>query len=306
MKTIRILLITALIAALLTAFLFWKGCVWGGGFFLGMMLVLSVVLWKKLGDIADTLCFLTQQVRAQRPAEPKTNTSAEIKSRDLQLFINQINPHFLYNTLDGIRGQALENDQWEIALMTEKLSRFFRYCISSRGDIVRLAEELRNVQDYFGIQKFRFGDRIELHIDIEDDAVLQYYVPKLTIQPIIENAIVHGIEGHTGNGQVWLNIRTTESTLYINVTDNGGGMSLEQLTQLRRKLDSDTVHDSKDGMHSGIAVHNVHSRVRLCFGPDYGLIYRSAQGMGTNVEISMPLVDDYSRAALESKLRNIW
>lgn len=307
MKITRIILTLAILFGVVAEIFFWTGHTTCGMVCLGLVLILCIVMWIPLGNVSATLRFLTQQTREHFSANSGAYSSGDIKSRDLQLFMNQINPHFLYNTLDGIRGQALENDQIEIAQMTEKLSRFFRYCISSRGDIVRLAEEIRNVKDYFGIQQFRFGDRIQLHVHIENNDVLQYYVPKLTIQPIVENAIVHGIEGHTGRGEIWLNVSTTEDTLYIHVVDNGGGMDLEQLIQLREKLNSENPQArSSNGTHTGIAVHNVHSRIRLCFGSTYGLNYRSMPGMGTNVEISMPLVDDYSRADLENKLRNIW
>ena len=107
---------------------------------------------------------------------------------------SQINPHFLYNTLDSIRSKALLDKQTEIAAMTEILSKFFRYCISNDESLVKIKEEINHIRDYYYIQKYRFEDRIDIEIVIEDDEIYELYIPKMTLQPLIENAMIHGLE----------------------------------------------------------------------------------------------------------------
>lgn len=237
----------------------------------------------------------------------KNNVAPSLQkdSVSMLLYANQINPHFLYNTLDSIRGQALIGEQKEIALMTEKLSRFFRYYISSRGHIVRLSDEIDNIQDYFVIQKYRFGDRIHLHLQVEDEDVLSCYIPKLTMQPIIENALAHGLEKHTREGNIWVKVRRGEKNIHIDINDDGVGIPLKKLWEIREALKADYFRavDNEDG-HSGIAIQNVNARIQLCFGSEYGLNYRSIAGTGTNVEIVIPIVDDFSRVQLENRLRD--
>lgn len=215
---------------------------------------------------------------------------------------SQINPHFLYNTLDSIRSEALKNKQVVIAEMIERLSKFFRYCISSRGDFVRLSEELNHINDYFYIQKFRFEDRIELYTRIEDNDLLNYYIPKMTLQPIVENSISHGLEKKLEPGVIHLNIKSSEKKLYITLSDNGVGMSKKQLYELNEKINTFSLAEVQKGTRkSGIALTNVNARIHLCYGNDYGLRIRSVEGEGTQIEITVPLVDDFNLVHYEKK-----
>ena len=116
------------------------------------------------------------------------------KQAELDSLQSQINPHFLYNTLESIRGQAVLDKTEKIAKMTEALSAFFRYSIGRKGSIVQLTDELKNTDNYMLIQQFRFGEKVSLQKIISDEEALQGYLPKMTIQPIIENAIYHGLE----------------------------------------------------------------------------------------------------------------
>jgi two-component system sensor histidine kinase YesM len=218
---------------------------------------------------------------------------------------SQINPHFLYNTLDSIRSEALKNKQVVIAEMIERLSKFFRYCISSRGDFVRLSEELNHINDYFYIQKFRFEDRIELYTQIENEDLLNYYIPKMTLQPIVENSISHGLEKKLEPGVIHLDIKSSEKKLYITLSDNGVGMSREKLSELNKKINSFSSTEALAGTHkSGIALTNVNARIHLCFGNEYGLRIRSMEGEGTQIEITVPLVDDFNLVHYEKN--NTW
>lgn len=212
---------------------------------------------------------------------------------------NQINPHFLYNTLEGIRGEALVAGMDSIAEMTEALALFFRYTISQMDQLVTLEDELENVENYFFIQHFRFGDRLQLKIEVseydEDNDVMRYRLPKLTLQPLVENAVFHGIERKIGTGTVVIRIEPDASHLNITVSDDGIGIEEEQLQRMNErfhKLDirEEKAEDSKN--KSGIAVNNVNSRIKLLFGEEYGIHIYSLLGHGTDVEITLPLIEE--------------
>lgn len=208
---------------------------------------------------------------------------------------NQINPHFLYNTLEGIRGEALAEGCANIADMTEALSTFFRYTISNLEHMVTLEEELANIENYFSIQQYRFGGRISLNIAFENEAdrprLLAEKMPKLTLQPIVENAIVHGVEGKVGPGLVRVFVMGTGRRLLVRVSDDGLGMERGLLEEINRKL-AGAYHENSAplaGRRGGIAVVNVNNRIRLLFGEAYGIHLYSTPGRGTDVEITLPL-----------------
>ena len=145
---------------------------------------------------------------------------------------NQINPHFLYNTLEGIRSEALIGGLDSVAEMTEALATFFRYTISQVEHLVTLEDELANVENYYYIQQFRFGDKLALSIEYEHDDdlshpdILRYRLPKLTLQPIVENSIYHGIERKVGRGCLTIRIGVSDQRMRIRISDDGLGMCL--------------------------------------------------------------------------------
>jgi Predicted signal transduction protein with a C-terminal ATPase domain len=211
---------------------------------------------------------------------------------------NQINPHFLYNTLEGIRSEALLAGLDSIAEMTEALATFFRYTISQVENLVTLEDELANIENYYYIQQFRFGDKLALHIEYEHDdeldelEILQFRLPKLTLQPIVENSIYHGIERKIGKGNLVIRICVSDERLRIRISDDGMGMTEEKLKLLNeklRRLALDEVQE-ESGKKGGIALVNVNNRIKLLFGEEYGIIFYSREGAGTDVLISLPLV----------------
>ena len=158
------------------------------------------------------------------------DTQAEIDA--LQ---SQINPHFLYNTLDAIRGQALIDDSPVIADMTEALSILFRYSISRTGNLVTLREEFRCIEKYLMIQQFRFSGKFQYVRDV-DPNLLSCLIPRLTLQPIVENAIYHGLETCPEGGIITLSLEQSGGYLVIRVSDNGIGMTESQLLAINEKL----------------------------------------------------------------------
>jgi len=207
---------------------------------------------------------------------------------------NQINPHFLYNTLEAIRGEALSGGKEDIANITQALSKFFRYTITDIGSLVTLEDELENAENYFRIQEYRFGTKIKMLVNLpkEERDILQLQVPKLTFQPVIENAIFHGLEGKAEGGTVTIQTEITADKLFVNISDNGIGIGEEQLEQLNAKLDrvSASYVNENRGQEGGIALKNVSRRIKLLFGEEYGLHIYSLAGAGTDVRIVMPLI----------------
>lgn len=209
---------------------------------------------------------------------------------------NQINPHFLYNTLEAIRADALIAGVDQIADTTEALATFFRYTITDVDRLVTLSDELENVEDYFTIQKFRFGDRMDLELELNDEELLSARMPRLVLQPLVENAVVHGLEEKTGEGIVKVVVESSRNVLYVYVKDDGVGMDTEQMEKLNEIFSAQNRTRKRfgDGKNrkDGIALPNVNSRIKLLFGEDYGLHVFSSEGMGTEIRMILPLLYD--------------
>jgi len=207
---------------------------------------------------------------------------------------NQINPHFLYNTLEAIRGDALCAGLENIAEITEALSTFFRYTITETGNLVTLENELENVENYFMIQQYRFGEKLKMEIHLPDGEmdVLQLQFPKLTLQPIIENAIFHGLEGKAEGGTIIIDVETTPDKVLVSIRDDGVGIQEEALEGINKKLDHVSVsYVSEDKKkRDSIALNNVCRRIKLLFGEEYGIHIFSMVDMGTDVRISIPII----------------
>lgn len=215
------------------------------------------------------------------------------KQADLDAMQRNINPHFLYNTLDSIRGTAQQEHAEKTASIIESLSVFFRYTISQTNDILSLEQELRNVNTYVQIQQYRFNNRFSLQIliDENDSKLMLYKIPKLTLQPIVENAINHGLESITHDGKIIIKVYTTQSRLVISIADNGVGISPEKVRIINKNLHSKQTsaltNPSQRGV--GMALQNVNARIKILFGEKYGLSVSSTMGFGTEVNIALPL-----------------
>lgn len=254
------------------------------------------LMYDTLGE--DTV-MLTPSMYAQMELIEKIVRSPQLmdlNKRQAQYLAlqNQINPHFLYNTLESIRGEALIAGLDSVADMTEALAKFFRYTITKVENLVSVEEELDNCETYFWIQKYRFGDRLQLHIEYEPeewDEIRNCRIPKLTLQPILENSIIHGTELKIGTGNLYIRFERTENRLVIRISDDGVGMDESTLLELNRKLGRDansfTSGEEKQG---GIALVNVNNRIHLLFGDEYGIHVYSVLQSGTDVEITIPVV----------------
>ena len=176
--------------------------------------------------------------------------------------------------------------------MTEALATMFRYNISKPGDMGSLREELDNVNNYFLIQKYRFGDKfhLSLEVDEDDEYLKECRLPRLSIQPLVENAIHHGLENKSGNGIVRIEIERISDRLQIRVSDNGVGMPREELLKLREKLEQGIRFEIEPGKKrsSGIAIVNLNQRLKLAFGEEYGVTVSSIEQVGTFFTIQIP------------------
>jgi two-component system sensor histidine kinase YesM len=252
-------------------------------------------------DSATAMTPETEELMKQMREMMSSKQVLSLSKRQAQYLAlqNQINPHFLYNTLESIRSEALIGGLSDVADMTEALATFFRYTISKVENLVSVEEELRNCQTYFYIQKYRFGDRLELAVEcdpVDRDGIYACRLPKLTMQPILENSIIHGTEMKLGTGHIVISLERTDSRINIRISDDGTGMD----TQTLQKMNDDLArsgkvlleHEEADnkGEKGGIALINVNNRIRLLFGEQYGLHVDSVKGVGTDVEISIPAV----------------
>lgn len=228
------------------------------------------------------------------------------KHAELNALQSQINPHFLYNTIDSIRGQAILDGSYEIANIAKALASIFRYCIDTPSNMVTVREELQHVSNYFSIQQYRFQNRFSLDIDIEpcEPDIRGYYLPRLTLQPLVENSIGHGLEGKSGPGTVKIKLRSTQSRLIILIDDDGIGIPAPQLAQINKALlqGERKLPDPAPKQHSGnrFALLNVNERIRITFGEMYGVRLYSTYGVGTQCEVILPIITEPpSHAAAE-------
>jgi len=208
---------------------------------------------------------------------------------------NQINPHFLYNTLESIRSEALLAGLESVADMTESLATFFRYTITKVDNLVSVEEELQNCETYFSIQQYRFGNRLQLAIEFspeDKDEIFRCRIPKLTMQPILENSIIHGTELKVGTGHLTIHLARTGKRLLIRISDDGLGMDEVRLGSINEKLgkSSFSIASTEQEAKGGLALTNVNNRIRLLFGDEYGLHVFSIPDVGTDVEISLPAI----------------
>lgn len=191
---------------------------------------------------------------------------------------SQINPHFLYNTLDTIQWKALDYKAYDIADMIQKLSRIFRISLSNGREFIPLENEIEHVKNYLDIQKIRYNEKIDYEIDISND-VVNVVVPKLIIQPLVENSIYHGIKPSDKNGTIKIDVKSEGTMIKITVSDNGVGMNDGDLENLKHDLDA-----HKESDHYGL--YNVNEKLFLTYGNDYTMRLKNKNGF--TVEILIP------------------
>ncbi|GKH46480.1 sensor histidine kinase [Anaerotruncus massiliensis (ex Togo et al. 2019)] len=239
----------------------------------------EIELNNEIGHLSKTFNVMISRIK---DLMEKTVRDEEEKRRsEIRALQAQINPHFLYNTLDTIIWMSAGGKNDEVVEVTSALARLFRTSISKGENLVTLLNEVENIKSYLTIQKMRYEDKLSWRVDVPP-GLLGLMTPKLILQPIVENAVYHGVKMSQAGGEIAISARTEGERLTITIADSGVGMTAEQLEQLFvPRPDTDR----------GIGVINVNNRIRLCFGEEYGLHYFSAPGEGTRVEIWLPVIE---------------
>ena len=203
---------------------------------------------------------------------------------DLRLLQEQINPHFLYNTLDTIVWLIEGNKEEEAVEMVVALSDFFRLVLSRGREFISLREERQHIRSYLEIQEVRYRDILDYEIRI-DPSLYDYQILKLTLQPLVENALYHGIKYKRARGFIYITGKKEGENLYLEVCDNGVGMNRESLEHLQKEIERPCSETSR-----GFGLANVNERIHMRFGPDYGMKIWSEEGKGTRVELTIPAI----------------
>ena len=239
---------------------------------------------NEIGSLTKSFNVMTHRIQdlmEQNVKEQEAKRKSELKA--LQ---SQINPHFLYNTLDSIIWMAEGRKYEEVVLMTASLARLLRQSISNEDEVVPLAREVEYAKGYLTIQKMRYKDKLEFEIDVEP-SILNIPLIKLVLQPIIENAIYHGLKYKESKGLLQVKGFMKDGNAVLQVIDNGVGMDEETLEHIYDK--------HKVNYHSnGVGVYNVQKRLQLYYGESYGITYESEKGVGTTATITIPGIQEES------------
>lgn len=242
----------------------------------------------EIGQLSRQFNYMVESIRRlmdQVVEKTEQNNSLELAQREIKLkmMASQINPHFLFNALESIRMNAhLKGDQ-EIANVVRRLGKMMRKSLEVGRENIMLKEELEMVSSYLEIQKFRYENRLKYEIDV-DSSVMNFRIPPLIIQPLVENAVVHGVENKEDGVKVVVSIRRLEEMLEVRVKDNGMGMTPGRLQEVR-----ESIMASEESEKNRIGLRNVYQRLVLTYGEKHGLNIDSTYGEGTLIIFTLPL-----------------
>lgn len=235
---------------------------------------------KEISALSDS--FEHMAVRIQKLMEKVRQEEITLRKTELKALQAQINPHFLYNTLDAIAWMCEAGRNEDAVEMVNALARLFRISISRGHELIPIEKELQHAQSYLHIQNFRYKNQFQYTFDV-DETCLQYYCNKITLQPIIENAIYHGMDRMVDEGMIRIGIHQMDDKIIFTVEDNGVGMTEEQCMEVLQK---------ESGDRAGIGIKNVNDRIKIYFGEEYGLAIESELDEGTRVTITMPKITE--------------
>lgn len=248
-----------------------------------------IKLAQGFNSMMEEIAILMEQVKQEQ------HQMEQIRFNSLQ---SQIQPHFLYNTLDCIHWQAMADGNQEVSTMVKALARYYRICLSKGHDIISLKMEMEHVQNYLIIQNMRYDNIIGSEIRIEQECE-EIRIPKLTLQPLIENSIYHGIKVKEGKkGSILIDVKKEGKTACITLADTGTGMTGEQIDEMNQHLSE---HDET----FGYGVRNVNKRIELLFGEEYGLYYLKNKFGGVTVEIHLPYQTEADDMILQGDTMNV-
>ncbi len=235
----------------------------------------------EFGELAQDFNLMVKKIRILIEEDYKKKLI--LQDAEYKYLRAQINPHFIYNTLDSINWLAINVGQKEISRITIALGRLLRRSISGKQNVIRLGDELEGINDYITIQKLRYGERLNFEANVPADYI-SCVIPRSTLQPIIENALVHGLNNKSGSGRIEVSARHVENTLELIIKDDGIGMTSERINQVMEE----DIEEDVEG-HTGVGLKNVHNRIKLLFGEAYGIQLESIIDKGTIITIRVPL-----------------
>ena len=236
----------------------------------------------EIGDLIDTYNYMTRKMDQLMSEQAKA--AEELRLAEFHSLQAQINPHFLYNTMDMINWLAQQGRTAEVSSAVQSLSRFYKLTLSRKQSISTIAQETEHATIYLEIQNMRYHNSIEFVSDIPDE-LMEYQIPKLTLQPLIENAVLHGIlEKDDKAGTIVLTGWLEDSSIVLLISDDGVGISPDKLSSIL------SGEGSSSSGGTNIAVYNTHRRLQILYGTDYGLTYSNNPGGGTEVEIHIPAI----------------
>lgn len=224
-----------------------------------------------IAEIKDLIEKVYREQNAKRKAE-------------IKVLETQINPHFLYNTLDSIKWVAILQKADNVGSMITNLVRLLQISLSGGNEFIDVAHEVEHVKNYLEIQRFRYNDRFSVIFRINDE-ILNYKTLKIILQPLVENALFYGIEPKKAKGTIVISGGIENNNLFFAIEDDGVGIDCSSIEELLKWQDN-----SKNRMYKGIGIKNIDERIKLYFGEEYGLEFTSKPGMGTKVKINMPLI----------------
>lgn len=253
----------------------------------------ELVASEELSSVFDDLLVMVKNIQemeaAQYEAEIRQkNIENEQRKMEFKMLASQINPHFLYNTLESIRMKAFTAGDKEVATAIKLLGKSMRYVLENTGTVdTTLQKEYDHIMTYLQIQQLRFGERVNYKTAIQPGLDIdKLRILPLLLQPIVENAIVHGLEGNESKGCVWIAVYVSEEKLCIDISDNGGGIDEETLAKVNYKVQNYT----RERHTSSIGLYNINRRIKLNYGEEYGLQLFSTYGEGTKVCVTLPVL----------------
>ncbi len=243
------------------------------------------ILWdNELGEIGRGINNLSQNI--QTLMDKAVENEKQKREYEFKILQNQINPHFMYNTLNSIRWMATIQKAPGIAEMVTSFASLLRNIANNTDETILLSDELSLLDDYFVVQKYRYGGSISMEVNVEESELLQARIPRFTLQPLLENAIYHGIEPKGNAGCINVDVhRDTDcrNCVIIDITDDGLGMSPDQVAKVLMNTPS-----GKSNLFRHVGVSNVHQRLKLVFGQEYGLSVESQPEVFTRVSVRIP------------------
>lgn len=248
----------------------------------------------EVGKLGRTFNFMVDQLQEQmkqmnlyiselQQEKERVQMEQQLKRRaELKALQSQMSPHFLYNTLDSIKWMAEKNNQMEISRIVTALATFFRTVISRGKEFIPLREEIEHVNSYLVIQQMRYGDLFSYQIEVDPD-LKEEYIAKLLLQPLVENAIYHGIKSIEGGGIIRIYAKRGEKgEILLSVEDNGAGIPPMKVELIRKRL-----LENQRRSVEGYGLFNVNDRIKLYLGEDYGLSILSESGQGTKLTVRL-------------------